>query len=57
MLLEIIKDAIGCEYLSDLRKNPYNTIAKKILSIILNPKTYSTQEIQDAIKYLENHKI
>lgn len=50
-LLEVIFHKIACTYLSDLRYEPYNSIAKQILKQI-NLKSYSNAEIYDAFEYL-----
>lgn len=53
-LLESIVEILGCEFLSDLHRYPYNYLGKLILKTILmfNPKYYSENEISDAIDYL-----
>lgn len=53
-LLESIVEILGCEFLSDLHRYPYNYLGKLILKTILifNPKCYSENEISDAMEYL-----
>lgn len=51
MLLRIIQQCVGCEYLSDLCYAPYNEQAKQIFKT-MDLSNYSIREIADAIIYL-----
>lgn len=50
-LLEFLKYILGCTYISDLRKDPYNFKAKLILKQ-LNLKKYSLHQLSDVFEYI-----
>lgn len=51
-LLEELQQAIGCEYLSDLRLVPqYNQQAKALL-LRMDPTKYSLRQWNDAVEYV-----
>ena len=50
-LLDFISYILGCSYISDLKYEPYNTRAKKLLQNI-RLRRYKLKEIADAIQYL-----
>ena len=50
-LLDFIHFIVGCTYVSDLRKEPYNTKARILLNNIRLNK-FSLNQIVDAIKYI-----
>ena len=51
-LLEELQQAVGCEYLSDLRLVPqYNQQAKAIL-LRMDPTKYSLRQWNDAVEYI-----
>ena len=54
-LLEFLKYILGCEYISDLKNEPYNIKAKLILRQ-LNLKTYSQNQINDVVEYIFSKK-
>ena len=54
-LLDTIQAIIGCEYLSDLRYEPYNTMAKEVLKSI-NLKYYSSHDVYNTFEYLFSKK-
>jgi hypothetical protein len=54
-IFEFLKYILGCEYISDLKFEPYNTKAKIILKF-LNLKKYPKNQIRDIFKYLYNTK-
>lgn len=52
----LLKETVGCEYISDLHIEPYNRIAKRLLkSIVL--EEYSLHTITDLINYIYDEKI
>ena len=50
-LLEFLKYILSCEYISDLRKEPYNAKAKLILEKI-DIRNFSLNQIKDTIEYV-----
>lgn len=50
-LLELVQYIIGCEYLSDLKYDPYNSRAKILLQNI-SFDHYSLNQIRDTINYI-----
>lgn len=50
-LFELLKYILDCEYISDLKIEPYNTKAKLILSFI-NLKKFSLNQIKDIFEYI-----
>jgi hypothetical protein len=50
-LLEDIRTIIGCEFISDLRHEPFNNRARKLISI-LDLELYPFADITDAVSYL-----
>ena len=50
-LLEMLKAAVGCTYISDLCREPYNARAKAILRTI-EPESYPLNVLSDAVEYL-----
>lgn len=50
-LLEDIRTIIGCEFISDLRYEPFNNRARKLISI-LDLESYPFADITDAVSYL-----
>ena len=50
-LLEDIRTIIGCAFISDLRYEPFNDRAKKLISII-DLEAYPFADITDAVAYL-----
>lgn len=50
-LLTFIQFIMGCEYISDLRTEPYNVKAKLLLKQ-LNLNNYSLKQVEDAFKYI-----
>lgn len=54
-LLETIQSILKCEFLSDLRYEPYNKMAKEILKNI-NLKCYSSRDIYSTFEYLFSKK-
>lgn len=49
-LFELLKYIFDCEYISDLKIEPYNTKAKLVLSLI-NLKNFSLNQIKDIFEY------
>lgn len=54
-LIERIKEAVGCEYISDLRAEDYNAEAKKAL-LSINLEEYPLSELSDAADYIFSKK-
>ncbi len=54
-LLERIKEAVGCEYISDLCGESYNAEARKAL-LSIDPDGYSLSELSDAANYIFSRK-
>ena len=50
-LLEFLKYVLGCTYISDLRKEPYNTRAKAFFEK-LDLTYFSLTQIRDTTEYL-----
>lgn len=50
-LLEALKTAVGCIYISDLCMEPYNARAKAVLRTI-EPESYSLDVLSDTVEYL-----
>ncbi len=50
-----LKEATGCEFISDMRIEPYNSQAKRILKTIL-PENCPVQELLDIIFYIYGEK-
>ena len=50
-LLEFLKYILSCEYISDLRTEPYNAKAKLILEKI-DIRNFSLNQIKDTIEYV-----
>jgi hypothetical protein len=50
-LLEFLKYVLGCTYISDLRKEPYNTKAKAVFER-LDLTHFSLTQIRDTTEYL-----
>ena len=53
-LFEILRDAVGCSFISDLRFGIYNKLARRILADI-NLNQYSTEVLEDAANYIFGH--
>ena len=53
-LLELLKHTIGCEYISDLKFEPYNNRAKLILNQ-LNLDEYPSKQLEDVFEYIYNN--
>ena len=49
--LELLRDALGCTYISDLRVKPYNDRAKLLLKQLKLEK-YSLKQIADVFEYI-----
>ena len=49
--LEFLRYILGCDYISDLRIEPYNTKAKLLLNN-LGIRQYSLNQIHKAIEYI-----
>jgi hypothetical protein len=50
-LLEFLQYIVGCDYISDLKNEPYNSKAKLLLSQ-LDVSYYSLNQIKDATEYI-----
>lgn len=50
-IYEVLKKKIGCEYISDLRYEPYNTKAKEWMKD-LDIERLSVSELNDIAEYL-----
>ena len=55
-LFELIMTNVGCLYISDLKLEKYNHVAK-ILMCDIDFKRYSISELEDMAEYLYNKKI
>lgn len=53
-LLEFLKYILSCEYISDLRTEPYNAKAKLILEKI-DIRNFSLNQIKDTIEYVYSY--
>lgn len=54
-MLEFLQYIIGCTYISDLRFEPYNKRAKRILEK-LDLTNYSLDQVTDVIEYIYEKK-
>lgn len=50
-VLEFLKQALYCDYISDLRMEPYNSQAKKLLKHI-DLSRYPANQVRDIQQYL-----
>lgn len=50
-VLEFLRQALYCDYISDLRREPYNTQAKKLLKHI-DLSRYPANQQRDIYEYL-----
>lgn len=51
-LFEEVAHAAGCDYISDMKLQEYNSRAKKILAESIVYKDYSLKELSEIYKYL-----
>ncbi len=50
-----LKEAVGCEFISDMRREPYNSQARRTLKTIL-PEDCPVQVLLDIIFYIYGEK-
>ena len=50
-LLELLKCGVGCEYISDMTFEPYNTLAKQFIRGV-TLEGYTLHELSDVARYL-----
>lgn len=52
-LFEVLREKVGCNYISDMKYDPYKEIARKTLSA-MNLSDYSLNVLNDACQYFYN---
>lgn len=50
-LFELLRSVLSCQYISDLRVDPYNAKARRLLEH-LDLRGYSSNHVSDLYKYL-----
>ena len=56
-LFEELAALCGCEYISDMRFEPYNETAKRNARNLIRAEDYSLRELSDLYEYLYGEKI
>lgn len=56
-IFEMLVVAIGCNFVSDMRYEPYNTLAKRVLNDMFDFKDVPLKTLSDLYNYLYRVKV